>query len=214
MKKRILTLTALSLAATVLTGCSDNLSIPNSAQGSDLSATQSTSTDTESTSTIIESTSDATESTESISDIFNFDKPRERFVYGEKEIPDVVHSTGEYNGTYLYVHPDGRIDSSGFPQTRYDERMLDSMVFETHTFGDYTIRLVGDEVRTDKEHFPGIIYTKNLSVEVEKNGADASGFGDAGIDYAKCFFIYPRGLFGRRNCFLKTKSATIWIYMI
>ncbi len=50
---------------------------------------------------------------------------------------------------------------------------LESMVFETHTFGDYTIKLVGKHVRTDKENFPGKIFC-GLLAEVEKNGVKIS----------------------------------------
>lgn len=104
--------------------------------------------------------------------IFNFDKPsntitwfstetikKERFVYGETEIPDITYSKYQEDDGRAIVHP-GEEYQQG----------LDSMVFETHTFGDYTIRIIGENVRTDKEHFPGIIYTQELYIEVKKNG--------------------------------------------
>lgn len=159
MKKHILSLMALTLTAALLAGCSNQANTQNPAQGGNSSTTQSASTTTEST----------TESTESTtSKVTSEPETRERFIYGEKEIPDIVYS----NNDVLFVNPsDGRLRVSGMVERKIrDERTLESMVFETHTFGDYTIRLVGDDVRTDKEHFPGIIYMKALYVEVEKNG--------------------------------------------
>lgn len=88
-------------------------------------------------------------------------------IYGETEIPDI---------------PCGRIDFEGKASTIEDydvlEQCLNSMVFETHTFGDYTVRLVGDSVRTDKVNFPNSIYTQSLRVEVEKNGENIHGSGN------------------------------------
>ena len=158
MKKQITAITALTLTAALLAGCSNTPNTPNPAQGGDSTTTQSVSTTTESTeSTTSESTSEPT--------------PKERFVYGEEEIPDLVFESGEYiKGTHLNARPDGRMDLNGHGNPHYDNRLLDSMVFETHTFGDYTINLVGDYVRTDKEHFPGRIFMQNLHIEVEKNG--------------------------------------------
>ncbi len=165
MKKHILSITALLLTAALLTGCSEKSNTPNPAQGGDSSTTQSTSTTsevTESTSTAEESTTESTSS-----EITPKPETRERFIYGEKEIPDVVYST---NDNLSVNSSDGRLRVSGHSNKRQDNKTLESMVFETHAFGDYTIRLVGNDVRTDKEHFPGIIYTKGLYVEVEKNG--------------------------------------------
>ncbi len=95
-------------------------------------------------------------------------KPTEKLtgIYGETEIPDI---------------PCGDKDFEGKASTMADhdalEQCLDSMVFETHTFGDYKVSLVGDSVRTDKANFPDSIYTQNLRVEVEKNGEKIGGKG-------------------------------------
>lgn len=145
MKKHILTLTALILTAALLTGCSNQANAQSPTQGGDSSTKQSTSIVTEST----ESTS---------SEVTSEHVKKERFIYGETEIPDITYPE--------YLKEDGRaVVIEGEYQSG-----LDSMVFETQTFGDYTLRLVGDNVRTDKEHFPGVIYTQGLRVEVEKNG--------------------------------------------
>lgn len=181
MKKHTLTLTALALTAALLAGCSNTPNTPNPAQGGDSTTTQSASTTTESTdSTTSESTPDPA--------------PKERFIYGETEIPDISLSSGEYNGSYIHVNPDGRIDINGMGKRRYDDRLLESMVFETHTFGDYTISLVGDDVRTDKEHFPGIIYTQGLRVEIERNGGSYESE-ISGMFSTPYFTVYPVGDF-------------------
>lgn len=189
MKKHALTLMALTLTAALLAGCSEKANTPNPVQSGDSSTTQSTSTTTEST----ESTESTTEST--ISELTSEPETRERFVYGETEIPDIALSTGEYNGSHIGVKFDGRININGHGKKRYDDRLLESMVFETHTFGDYTIRLVGDDVRIDKENFPGMIYTKDLRVEVEKNGKILSRIGDESKYSAAYFSMYPVGDF-------------------
>lgn len=90
----------------------------------------------------------------------NKSSPREKIIgiYGETEIPDIPCA--------IYDDPEGKANDLD----RALDQCLDSMIFETHTFGEYTIRLVGDKVRTDKVNFPGSIYTHNLRVEVEKNG--------------------------------------------
>lgn len=85
-----------------------------------------------------------------------------RYFYGETAIPDIPCGDGGFEGKANLVW-EGE-DSVKLQQS------LDSMVFETHTFGDYAVRLVGDQVRTDEANFPGSIYTQNLRVEVEKNG--------------------------------------------
>lgn len=88
-------------------------------------------------------------------------------IYGKTEIPDI---------------PCGDIDFEGKASTMTDhdalEKCLDSMVFETHSFGDYTVNLVGDSVRTDKKNFPDSIYTQHLRVEVKKNGEAINGSGN------------------------------------
>ncbi|MDE7398203.1 MAG: hypothetical protein K2N06_01615 [Oscillospiraceae bacterium] len=146
MKKHTLTLTALTLAAALLAGCSKP-DTSNPSQDSDLSTTQSTSTTTESTTepTISESIPETVE--------------KGRFVYGEKEIPNITYPEyKETDGRYIAPMAEGRAHG------------LESMVFETHTFKDYTVSLVGSYVRTDKEHFPGTIFTQELHIEIEKDG--------------------------------------------
>lgn len=92
---------------------------------------------------------------------------RERYLYGEVKIPD--------------IHCEDA-DSEGRAGIEWEQKLqqlpcLDSMVFETHTLGDYTIRLVGDRVRADETNFPGSIYTTKLRVEIEKNGVKIEGDG-------------------------------------
>lgn len=95
-----------------------------------------------------------------------------RAIYGETEIPDI---------------PCGSKDMEGKANDLYDQealkQCLDSMVFETHTFGEYKISLVGDRVRTDKANFPGSIYTDDLRIEVEKNGTAIGSESDDAIGY-------------------------------
>lgn len=169
MKKQITAIAAITLTAALLAGCSGKPTVTpggvnytNSNKDSD-----NLSNTTESTTESAESTTESTESIPIVPEPIE----RERFVYGEKEIPDLAFESGEYiKGTHLKARPDGRMDLNGHGNPHYDNRLLDSMVFETHTFGDYTINLVGDYVRTDKEHFPGRIFMQNLHIEVEKNG--------------------------------------------
>lgn len=80
-------------------------------------------------------------------------------IYGETDIPDLPCDTHDWEGRAHDI-----LHKSIF------EQGLDSMIFETHTCGDYKISLVGDMVRTDEENFPGWIYSHNLRVELEKNG--------------------------------------------
>lgn len=85
-----------------------------------------------------------------------------RYSYGEAEIPDIPCGDGSFEGK-----ADCQADSEDSIKL---QQALGSMVFETHTFGDYTVSLVGDSVRTDEADFPGSIYVQNLRVELEKNG--------------------------------------------
>lgn len=86
-------------------------------------------------------------------------------VFGETEIPDIPSVS----------------ESSLQP--------LESMVFEVHKHGDYTISLIGENVRTSKDIFPGIILMKALRIEVEKNGVM---LGDAGyIGQFSCGAQFP-----------------------
>ncbi|MDE5590290.1 MAG: hypothetical protein K2J60_14320 [Acetatifactor sp.] len=109
-----------------------------------------------------------------------------RYIYGETEIPDIPCGDGGFEGKAELVWEGEDIVKL--------QQSLDSMVFETHTFGDYTVRLVGDKVRTDEANFPGSIYTQNLRVEVEKNGVmveEDGGYNDI-ITYVTQFFMEYR----------------------
>lgn len=159
MKKHITKIFAAVLVLCGLTACSDvgeaqpenQSSVTDSAP----SDTESTSFDTESSSSDAESSYPESESNDSESEI----KPKTVYVYGEAEIPDI---------------PCGDVNFEGKASTMNDhdalEQGLDRMVFETHTFGDYTVKLVGDKVRTDKANFPNSIYVQGLGAEVRKNG--------------------------------------------
>lgn len=109
-----------------------------------------------------------------------------RYNYGETEIPDIPCGDGGFEGKAELVWEGEDIVKL--------QQSLDSMVFETHTFGDYTVRLVGDKVRTDEANFPGSIYTQNLRVEVEKNGVmveEDGGYNDT-VTYVTQFFMEYR----------------------
>lgn len=90
-----------------------------------------------------------------------------RGIYGETEIPDIPCGDKAYEGK-----------ANDIDDREALKQCLDSMVFETHTCGEYTIRLVGRRVRTDKANFPESIYVKDIYVEVEKNGTKIDGDND------------------------------------
>lgn len=85
------------------------------------------------------------------------------YLYGETEIPDIPCGYTDYEGKAGVS-----ADNPALQQTL--KEALDSMIFETVKYGDYTVNLVGDTVRTDKANFPTSIYTQNLHVEVRKDG--------------------------------------------
>lgn len=87
-----------------------------------------------------------------------------RAVYGQTEIPDIPCGDPDYDGKASSMNDRNELDQG-----------LDSMVFETHTIGDYTINLVGKRVRTDEAHFPDNIYVGSLGVEVERDGKVIGG---------------------------------------
>lgn len=163
MKKHFAKISAALLVLCSLTACSEGgagaqpenqSSVTDSAP----SGMDSSSLDTESSSSDSES-----ESSDSTSE----SKPKTVCFYGETEIPDI---------------PCGNIKFEGKASDLYDQealkQCLDSMVFETHTLGGYTIRLVGDRVRTDKTNFPDSIYVHDLYIEVEQGGEKiGEGFG-------------------------------------
>lgn len=95
-------------------------------------------------------------------------KPSEKVtgIYGETEIPDIPCGLIEYEGKATIL-----------PEQDILKQSLESMIFETHTFGEYTVNLVGDCVRTDRTNFPDSIYTQKLRIEVEKNGTKIEGDG-------------------------------------
>lgn len=99
-------------------------------------------------------------------------------VYGETEIPDIPCDNVDAQGSVrpVQVTPIG----------------LESMVFETRTFGDYTVKLVGQYVRTDEKNFPGTIYARHLYIEIENEKSPLSG-NDGKIFYAPT--ILGQGVF-------------------
>lgn len=109
--------------------------------------------DAQGSSTTDNSTSDSSEiqssaENESSSDSSGADSEpakKDRAVYGETEIPDIT--SGEA-----------------------DLQPLESMVFEVYKFGDYSISLIGEDVKTNKNLRPGEIIMSALHIEVEKDG--------------------------------------------
>lgn len=106
-------------------------------------------------------------------------------VYGEVDIP-------EFPG--IGFCEDGRLTYDAYFDEDYTESCLDKMVFETHTVGEYTLRLSGENVRVNHE-FPDRIFISRPSVEVEKNGvmlerdANFGGMVEA-IDLLHEFVLY------------------------
>lgn len=82
-------------------------------------------------------------------------------IYGETEIPDFHCDNVDLQGS---TRPIG-IEPVG----------LNTMVFETHEFGGYTIKVIGKYVRTDKEYFPDTIYARYLYIEVETESSSSDG---------------------------------------
>ena len=78
-----------------------------------------------------------------------------RFVYGETEIPD-FHVEGDEEGCIRSLE--------NF------SRGLESMVLETKIVGNYKVKLVGENVRTDLAHYPDKIFATDYCVEIEKDG--------------------------------------------
>ncbi len=99
-------------------------------------------------------------------------------IYGETEIPNIPCDKVDAQGSVrpIQVTPIG----------------LEKMIFETHTFGDYTVKLVGQYVRTDKENFPGTIYARELYIEIENENSPLSG-NDGKIFFAPT--ILGQGIF-------------------
>lgn len=114
------------------------------------------------------------------------DHKADMYIYGQAEIPDIPCGSGSFEGK-ADLSPDSG-DSVKLQQA------LDCMVFETHTFGEYTVRLVGDKVRTDSAGFPGNIYVQKLRVEVEKSGEsmEERGFYNDTVLYVSQFMTEYR----------------------
>lgn len=143
MKKQLITILASSLLLVGLTACSV------SGAGAEIENQRSVSSSTNESGSS-ESAGGALES-----------RPagNMRAVYGQTEIPDIPCGDPNFEGKASSMNDRNELDQG-----------LDSMVFETHTIGDYTINLVGECVRTDEAHFPDNIYVGNLIVEVERDG--------------------------------------------
>lgn len=172
MKKLITSSLALTLILTSLTACNSGTSVDESktessvSESTVISSTESTTSSVEST--VIESTVNTSELT-----------PVEKVVgiYGETEIPD-IHIRDDFDGTAITYKESDQLAL---------EQSLDSMIFETHTFGEYTVRLVGDKVRTDEAYFPGYIYAQNLRAEFEKDGVPLENCSSEYTEY--CYFM-------------------------
>lgn len=163
MKKHITNILAIGLVLCSLTACSD----AGAAQSEDQSSvTDSVSSGTDSSSLDTESSSSGSESESG--DSTPESKPKTVCVYGETEIPDI---------------PCGNVNYEGKASAMYDHDALEQcldvhMIFETHSFGEYTVSLVGDKIRTDKANFPDSIYVQNLRAEVRKNGEKVCEYSD------------------------------------
>ncbi len=153
MKKQIATAAMIPLILTCISACSPNDNEPQFTSNVSNTPTNTTYMTEESRTTA------KIDNPQTISEE-NQATEKKVYVYGETEIPDIPSTLGSEEG-FTDEHLDENMDFS---------KCLDSMVFETHTLGEYKISLVGDSVRTDKENFPGSIYAENLRVEVEKNG--------------------------------------------
>ncbi len=158
--KKYMALTAAALMLTMLTACGSGFAEAPSETIGPAPANESTGL-----SYIDTQNEEIAQGTRPVSDETEDDYTERGFVdirgvYGETEIPDVPCEDPD---------PEGCERTSQILPTG-----LGSMVFETHTFGDYTISLVGEYVRTDKEGFPDRIFARDLYVEAEWNGEKLS----------------------------------------
>ncbi len=182
MKKQIASILTLALILCSLTACQEGGA--EDLPGAQDSVTDSTVSDNDNSSSDPESSSSDSESSTSDSESSTSDpessstnkgddsapessdstpdEPKEMGIYGETEIPDIPCGNPDYEGKANYMDPDETAKSL--------EQCLDSIVFETHTYGEYTISLIGERVRTDKANFPDSIYVEALSVDVRRNG--------------------------------------------
>ena len=166
MKKKITAIISAALILTSLTACSST-SNTNEQDFKTQSSLENSSNKSDLKTSFLDNSKDE-EVSDNSSSGFDYDYVNEhifdnvvkvRGVYGETEIPD-IH--------YENANSEGCITNSPYSD-EWQYAGLESMEFETHTFGDYTIRLVGHYVRTDKEYFPDRIFC-NLGVEIEKDG--------------------------------------------
>lgn len=160
MEKQLLAIISTLLIITGITACSSN----------SLQDIEDKSVNKETPITNIPFAADTAEYTENaICDTENNHVDNITSIYGETDIPDI---------------PCGNADNEGKANTNLMEvrdalkESIDSMIFETHTLGNYTVHLVGDNVRTDKKRFPNSIYVQSLRIEVEKNGEKLEGNGN------------------------------------
>lgn len=161
MKKQITAILASALILGSLTACSNGSAATIKDQSSQLSDNKSSVTSNPGSEASSADDKDSTPQSETEKSVIG--------VYGETEIPDIPCGNAESGGR-----------ASDIDDKEVLESCLDSMVFEKHTFEEYTVKLVGDTVRTDKANFPDKIYTHDLRVEVEKNGAAIEGSGGYG----------------------------------
>lgn len=171
MKKEIAAALTAAAILSSFTSCNKNITTqshpPNQSSpgNADTSATAAEASCAESDNTQTTDYENSTNSTMESDHVENV-----RAIYGEIEIPDIPCKNGDEEGK---TH--GTMEDDGVP-----ENCLDSIVLETHTSGQYKISLVAENVRTDKENFPGIIFARKLRIEAEKNGTAIESCGHAG----------------------------------
>lgn len=196
MKKKIAFIIISSLILISISSCSGNIPENEPEVQGTVSTANSTTTKPESEAPANTGGTNAPPESEiSISETTPTEKVIE--IYGEAEIPNIPCGSDTDEGKASTI-----TDSEALKQC------LDSMVFETHTFGDYKVSLVGDSVRIDKENFPDSIYTQELRIEVEKNGAKISGDG-----YYCDTFVYVSQFTVEYRLFTDKIGSYIDIYM-
>ncbi len=168
MKRQIAAILTAALVLCTFTGCSeggleDQSGTSNSVSGGSSLSSDGTYSSSENTSADSKSESSTLENSSTPES-----KPTEKVtgIYGETEIPDIPCGDKDYEGKASTMADHDTL-----------KQCLDSMVFETHIFGDYKVSLIGEGIRTDKTNFPGSIYSQKLRVEVEKNGEKIDGVG-------------------------------------
>lgn len=165
MKKQISAIITAMLILGSLTACSDKSNAPGNGEPDPVtqSSTESLTNDSSPDTSFLGNTGSKSEPDNSFEDINPYERKYpfidKRGVYGETEIPDfhIDKSTSEgCEQLGVYWVPMG----------------LESMEFESLTYGGYTIKLVGKNVRTDEENFPGKIFMGSCFVEIEKDGGE------------------------------------------